>query len=213
MDEVSMSSNIEIKLTPSGLHVPVKNNIFLHSAYDPIKEADNFLEKHINSLTTKDNILVLGFGFGYHIDAIYNYCNQQNLSPNIFILEPDQELISKAEELRSIKYANLITFTNLTDLFNDIKFAALLITKPYFLPHPASIASNETYFKNFLTFQASQKTTDVTKYIQDISLSSTIAQLENTDEINKIFEMKNFLSKEDFLLCAFSEMKKQGRDL
>ncbi|MFZ5353320.1 MAG: motility associated factor glycosyltransferase family protein, partial [Bacillota bacterium] len=64
-------------------------SILLHSAYDPNKEAEKWIEKY--DLKYKDSLAILGVGAGYHIEALVRkYPNK-----NKIIIEPNKELFIK----------------------------------------------------------------------------------------------------------------------
>ena len=68
MDE--RNSTISLEVARNGSPVPTINGIYLHSIYDPEKEADAFVETYERQLTQKNHVLILGLGFGYHVEKI-----------------------------------------------------------------------------------------------------------------------------------------------
>jgi hypothetical protein len=177
MDEVSMLNNIIVKKTPTDQFVPVKNEIYLHSAYDPFKEAENFLDKHRQAISEKKDLLILGLGFGYHVDAIEAYCKTLSKAPSITILEPDLELINLANENRNKSYQNIYSHENINDLFNNNKFIEILMRRPYLIPHGPSISSNEKYFKEFLTYQANKSLNVIADKINNSEVSASLKEI------------------------------------
>lgn|GEM_PF-2083038 len=73
--------------------IVMENNTakFLHSYYDPLKEACRIIEK--TDLSESPNFVSLGFGFGYHIDQLIKKAEG---SVQIFIIERDIELFKLA---------------------------------------------------------------------------------------------------------------------
>jgi hypothetical protein len=213
MDEVSMLNNIIVKKTATDLFVPIKNDIYLHSAYDPIKEADNFLEKHRPVIAEKKDILILGLGFGYHVDAITEYCNTLSIIPSIYVLEPDFNLVELANTTRSKKYCNTFSHEKIEDLFSNIDFIALLMRKPYLIPHGPSITSNEKYFKHFLTYQANKKLNEIADDVINIDASMTLKSVTTLEQLESHLLGKNQLTANDFLLMSFLKLEAQGKNL
>ena len=62
------------------------DNIYLHSKYNPIREAERLIDK--KQLENSSCVLILGIGIGYHID----YIRKLNNNIKIFGIELDQSL-------------------------------------------------------------------------------------------------------------------------
>lgn len=64
----------KLQQTKSGdLTCEVRTNdksLFLHSSYDPIKEAEKFWQNHRCDLANKQKVIIYGVGCGYHIAAL-----------------------------------------------------------------------------------------------------------------------------------------------
>jgi len=78
--------------------------IYLHSKYDPIREAQTIVEEYKD---IKDmNVIFYGTGLGYHIDLFV----KENLNNNFYIFEPIPELMEKflsVRDLSKTEYKNL----------------------------------------------------------------------------------------------------------
>ena len=84
---------IECKTAKNGQEIPVINEIHLHSSYNPEREAAGFCKSIESKLHHNQNFLVLGLGFGYHIQQITKYLKSINKdSYRIVVLEPNSEL-------------------------------------------------------------------------------------------------------------------------
>lgn len=44
-----------------------RKTFWLHSTYDPVKESERFIRKHLNNLTNCNQVIVYGLGCGYHV--------------------------------------------------------------------------------------------------------------------------------------------------
>ncbi|WP_018249187.1 motility associated factor glycosyltransferase family protein [Orenia marismortui] len=73
------------------------NKILLHSKYNPIKEAERFVKT--NSLKGFKEIILVGFGFGYHVEKILSRLNN-NQHLNIII--PNLDVFKLALEKRNL---------------------------------------------------------------------------------------------------------------
>jgi len=108
-------NHIDVTVSKQGGFVPcfARNdgkNLFIHSRVDPQREADRFVEEL--SLKDKDLIVILGFGFGYHVEAIL----EKNVSnANIIVIEHDALIFKK-----------FIEFYNLPDFFFKPNFSILI---------------------------------------------------------------------------------------
>ncbi len=104
--------SIALKLFPSktGVTTGRCNEILLHSAYDPIKEAEAFAS-HIEP---GSKIGLYGFGLGYHIEALL-----ERIGPDgeIIVFELNPELLAGALAARDLSH--LAEDTRLTLVFAD----------------------------------------------------------------------------------------------
>lgn len=134
--------SVEFINSKSGIPTIKKNNILIHSAYDPLKEAENL----INSLNLDKNsnylIIALGVGLGYHVKML------KTLYPNSVIIpiELDDDI--------ALAFSNqnddfIITNHNLNDIYtvlNFIDFMTIRDIKFIYLPSLYRI-SKEDYDK------------------------------------------------------------------
>lgn len=123
-------SNLEVFTSKSGLESIKKNNILIHSSYDPLKESKTL----INSLNIdKENtylIINFGVGLGYHLKIL------EEEYPNSIVIpiELDDDIA-----LMYLKKTNsfLITNYNLNDIYsilNFIDFTTIKDIKFLYLP-------------------------------------------------------------------------------
>ncbi len=98
--------------------------IYLHSKYDPLKEAEEFVSK-IGDLKEYKHILFVGTGLGYHIKLILEQYPKLKFS----IFEPNQSVLDaflKKQNLKKYKKDRLI------EIFSDI---SQIVDKPEFLKY------------------------------------------------------------------------------
>jgi hypothetical protein len=87
------------------------HNFFMHSTYDPIKEAKNWTSRI--DMKNFDTIAVLGIGVGYHLEELfYRYTNK-----NKVIIEPNLGVFVKLMTVRDIRH--LITAKNTFFILSD----------------------------------------------------------------------------------------------
>jgi len=92
IEKVEVLSSVEVIQSKIGLPtLRVRNNgnegILLHSAYDPLKEAKNFISSY--DLKQTQFLAILGSGLGYHIREVLKNCFWIKL---LVIVEPNVSL-------------------------------------------------------------------------------------------------------------------------
>lgn len=89
-------TNIVLEKTKDN-HYTIKINhlnreIYLHSKYSPIKEAERFVQK-IKDYNIKTVFIIYGMGVGYHILELMKHLHKEN---PLIIIEPNEGILSKA---------------------------------------------------------------------------------------------------------------------
>lgn len=92
-------SHIKTVKSKTGHEVPVINGIHLHSRYGPIKEAAQCLKRDKAYFDKSRVIVVIGWGFAYHINEIIASCSNVFL----YVFEADPSLFFKSLEYIDIK--------------------------------------------------------------------------------------------------------------
>lgn len=195
-EEVTMEGNsLHIIEAKTGSLIPVLNDHNLHSTLDPMKEAIDSIESKVNQVIDQENILVLGLGFAYHIEAI------RKINPNakIWIVEPNRELIDAyINKFINPVNATILCEQDIEKIYSNHKFVSVLLKKPYIYTHRNSIEANQKYFRSFLNYQASKFCSD---YLSQIDFEIR-GYLENEIDNN-----------EDLTLYSLIEQKKQAKNL
>lgn len=62
------STDLEVEESKKGALTLKKNDCYLYSKYDPIKETAQFIDSQINDLA--HTYCVFGFGLGYHVEQL-----------------------------------------------------------------------------------------------------------------------------------------------
>lgn len=202
--------NIEVEFTKHGYPVPIYNGVYLHSIFDPQKEAKTFVDSQLERINKSDSILVLGLGFGYHVDAIFNYLNENEIDKKVCVLEPSKDLINKYEEFpNTLDRVKVFNPLSIEQLFEDFDFVEFLMSKPAILIHSNSFNQNKAFYKYFLNFTANIKPNEYKHLINgELSQKFNDQFVNNFDElIGKINNPNRQFDKNDFLLMAFNELK------
>lgn len=199
--------HIEIRKSKHGEDIPVVNGVFIHSAYNPIKEAEAFVENHLSTLRQKNNILVLGLGFGYHLDQILHHLNNFHPEYRVVVIEPMLEMAEACAKVngKNLKRTILLTDKEINDLYQNPNFIRFLMNKPGVIAHPASFNFHGEYFRNLLSYEAEQSL-EAFQARLPAGLVSAFNQYPKNKTLNNLLtdlEVKTKLEQEhEFLLGA-----------
>lgn len=173
--------------------------IYLHSKYDPIREAQTIVEDYKD---IKDmNVIFYGTGLGYHIDLFV----KENLNNNFYIFEPIEELIEKFLSIRDLskpEYKNLRGISvGLDSVESDIsEFLELNRKESIIIELPIHRQVFEEEFKKFnkifLDIVRSKRSSIVTNY-----------SFQRRWIINSMMNFKEVLSTPNILIEKKGEFK------
>ena len=215
-----MIETFEIKKAKTGQAIPVINDVHLHSIYYPIREADALAKSNQSIISAKNKILILGLGFGYHVEAIVKLMYEiHNQDFEIYVVEPSREVIEEAKKNTSINFSHfkIINEENVESLFDNLEVINFLINRPGVIIHPASYNLWNNYYKRFLSFKASDRITDVIDRISDASLKeyliNHIGNAKTCNDIMLTIGSKPNLINNDFLLLTINEITRQSKTL
>ncbi|GJL49449.1 glycosyltransferase family protein [Candidatus Nitrospira salsa] len=119
---------------------------WIHSAYDPLKEAQTWAENAIQEHQSGEAILVTGVGLLYHVEALMKIAAPHT---SILVLVPDLRELCAALTVRSFTgWGEEIQWLwgNVEDLANRVQHAYSRIR---FVGHTPSAALHETYIRDF----------------------------------------------------------------
>ncbi len=206
---MALSPTLEIKKSKHGEYIPVLNGVFLHSAFNPIKEAESFVENHLTTLNQKNNILVLGLGFAYHLDQILHHMNNFHQQYQVVVVEPNHKILKACEEFnpKNLKRLVILSGLEVKTLYQDANFIRFLMNRPGVIAHPASFNFHSEYFKSLLSFEADQSLSSFQHRLPN-ELKAYFQQFNPNMTLNQIFtqlETKTKLTTTaDFMLGALS---------
>ncbi|NOT79447.1 MAG: hypothetical protein HOP07_10685 [Bacteriovoracaceae bacterium] len=215
MNNLPIISSYEIRTSRTEQKVPVVNGVHLHSIYNPFKEAESLIESHLEVFKNKNEVLILGLGFGYHVNfAIEKLQELYGDNFKIIVIDPNRQVYEDGLRLDLINKKNLLIYSgyNSKELYSDLDLIHFLLRKPAMIAHPASFNLYQVYFKDFLTFEAPTKIEDIIKFSEVNEVKKYLSSLdkENTfdEELFKNLPQKDHFSKMDFLAMALVEMTK-----
>ena len=147
--------------------VPVIRGVPLHSLHNPRREAEVFANNHLAHLSKTANVLVLGLGFGYHIEEMSKILGLRHKEGRILVIEAHPELVRLWQSYqKNTCKAEVISATNVDELYANKDLCKFLLNKPVVIIHQASFESAKSFYQSFLTRRASShlkdlKTSDV----------------------------------------------------
>ncbi len=220
MEELSLY-RYEVKVSKTEHKVPVVNDVHLHSIYNPIKEAATLLEKNKTLIKVKNELLVLGLGFGYHIqEAILLLEKEWGQNYKIIVIEPNEKVFSDYKKYSVINNSNLEIYAaeEIVELYKKKEFVDYLLNKPGIISHPASFNLYENYFKNLLSYKAPRTVSSFSEYISSDLVKECVSTLnQDLDVISaideKLYTSKSLKNNDDHFLMAFQEMVKGSLQL
>lgn len=229
VQEFSMESTslykYEVKVSKTNHKVPVVNDVHLHSIYNPIKEAASFIAKNKKLIKVKNEILILGLGFGYHVgEAIVALKEKWGIDYTVVVIEPNDKVYQDYLEYSKIEDSNLKIYAGqeIKELYKDRSLVDYLLTKPGIIAHPASFNLYEDYYKNLLSYQAPKNVGSFHGYLESVVLRDNLERLDQDVDLLSAIE-KQMYSRDferdqtDHFFMAFNEMVKgsisiEGRD-
>jgi hypothetical protein len=210
-------TSYEVKSSRTEQKVPVVNGVHLHSVYDPGKEAEALVNAQLANLKNKNEVLILGLGFAYHVNAVIEKLTQFHGEDfKIVVIEPNLQVHNDCVEFSLLKKKNVIVYSGFTsnELYSDLDLIHFLLKKPAVIAHPPSFNLYQTYFKSVLTFEAPVNinsilgfvgSMEIKKYLSGFNQESTLDEVLN----NEIPQKSNF-EENDFLAMALVEMTKKS---
>jgi len=167
---------VTIEQSKSGLPVPVFENngkrIAIHSRFDPEKEAERMLKDV--AMDSYDLFVVLGFGFGYHVDYIRKQVPQ---NATILVLEAYPWMLREACGIRDL--ADLVSDPRvvlLVDPDDDALAVAMKARSSYrtiFVTHRGSHQVAPDYYNNL------QRIAKTYISVKEVNIA-TLAKFERT---------------------------------
>lgn len=224
MDELSLYK-YEVKVSKTEHKVPVVNDVHLHSIYNPLKEAASLIAKNSSLMKVKNELLILGLGFGYHVEeAILVLEKEWGSDYKIVVIEPNEKVFNDYKKHVFINNPNLKIYSaeNISSLYKKKEFVNYLLNKPGIISHPASFNLYEAYFKGLLSYKAPRSVSSFNDYITCEFVKESVRPLNQELDIisaidERLYPNNEPVNENDHFLMAFQEMVKgslqlEGRD-
>lgn len=212
-------TSYEVKTSRTEQKVPIVNGVHLHSIYNPYKEAEGLVSAHLDSLKNKNEVLILGLGFAYHVNAVTEKLTQLYGDDfKVIVIEPNIQVYNDCIAFDLLNKKNVLVYSGFksNELYSDLDLVHFLLRKPAMIAHPPSFNLYQNYFKTILTFEAPQSisaimnfvtSTEIKKYLSSFRPDATLGEVLFSEIPNK----KQF-TQEDFLAMALVEITKRNHE-
>lgn len=138
--------------------VPVLRGTPLHSLHNPRREAEVFANNHLAQLSRSPNVLVLGLGFGYHIEEMAKVLRLKHKHCRIVVVEAHAELVRLWQSYqKNPESLEVFTHQSAIALYQDRELCRFLLQKPVVVIHPASFEAAKPFYQSFLQRRAATK--------------------------------------------------------
>ncbi len=213
-------TSYEIRTSRTEQKVPVVNGVHLHSIYNPFKEAETLVESQIDSLKMKNEVLILGLGFAYHVNAVIE--KLQELYGNnfkIIVVEPNIQAYEDCIANNLLNKKNVLVYAgfNPNELYSDLDFVHFLLRKPAMIAHPPSFNLYQYYFKTILTFEAPKTIAGILEFVESDPVKNYLKSFDQEQTLESILynqlPVKKSFNESDFLAMALVEMTKKSVEL
>lgn len=209
-------ADFQIKISKTGHAIPVVNDVHLHSIYNPIKEAEAFLEKNKIVIKQKNKVLILGLGFAYHVNLVVKLMEENFQNDfEIAVIEPHLEMAKDCLTRNFINDERVTIYSKAmaSDLYKIDEFINFLMKGPNILTHSASFNLHERFFRDLLSYRAPTDVESISKRIRNKDLQNYLGKLQPQNDLYKFIheDIKKKVKAdcaEDYLLLAFAGMTK-----
>ncbi len=148
---------ISLGSSKNKLLVPLINDLPLHSLINPAKEAESLTNNYIAQISKNPIVIVLGLGFGYHLDEIYKIMSLAHENFSIFVIEGITEISRMVQSHRVFpSEVKIIADNQVSSIFKHGELLEAFAKKPTIIIHPASYKMNEPFYRSFLTYKYSE---------------------------------------------------------
>lgn len=182
--------------------VPLINGTPLHSLHNPRREAEVFASNHLAHLSRTPNVLVLGLGFGYHIEEMIKILKLRHKSFNITVLEAHKELVTLWRSYqKSNSNINVYSATDVNEIYSNESICRLLLDKPVVIVHQPSFEVAKTFYKSILEKRSSPQLSSYIvgdpwwdQWASDqtcTALEATLGQLPQSKWLKAYWEIKH----------------------
>ncbi|URZ06278.1 motility associated factor glycosyltransferase family protein [Clostridium felsineum] len=133
-----MNRKLEIVKTMVDNYTLKVDGVFIHSKYNPLKEAKTFVNSNIDQIKGKKYVVIYGFALGYHIDTVLKSMDEES---SLIVFDADKDIVNIAKSgalyKRLIKDSRLKCFFNYDDKFLSEFSKALSLVNSIIIYRPS----------------------------------------------------------------------------
>jgi hypothetical protein len=157
------STQIRIVKSQSGHANLFVRGVEMHSRFNPVQEAYEQAVELRDKLKKSRQVLILGIGLGYHVQQIEFKMREFHQTPEIVVIEPNEEVALYAQNSHIIpqKFVRVLCGDQVENYYRDRRFVNFLQNKPLIIPHRPTLDLEQSFFKKFLKYEASKKLSKV----------------------------------------------------
>ncbi len=135
--------------------VPLVDGNPLHSLHNPRREAEVWANNHLAQIQRSPAVLVLGLGFGYHLEELAKILRLKHKNYRLHAVEALPEVARLWASYRTNE-AGIHVHTSATAaaLWEDEVLCRLLLEKPAVIIHRPSWETDTTFYRAFLAKRA-----------------------------------------------------------
>lgn len=220
----TVQSKLDFKIAKTGHLVPVIDGVHLHSIYDPIKEAEFFVQDHDQEIKKSNNLIVLGLGFGYHIFSLVEKIKSYHGGANVVVIEPSKSIVEAFIQYcaeKCIKVEFKILSGELEALYKNDILLNFLLLRPQVIAHKTSFNKDREYYVSFLQYRASKTLSTFTLHLNrkildligdDWLPSMTFEQLQKKSLNNPVWTKKDFFIQFFHHIATAKNYESEARD-
>ncbi len=141
---INRQDDLQVLTSKTGIPSLRAGHITLHSIYEPIKEAEKWVEYHRERIERASALVVLGFGLGYHIMELCKLELFKVTEMDLVVFEPRLDILRTALEA-----------VDLTSILSRVRLVTGDETPPVakgfeILEHKPSVTLSRGYFERLL---------------------------------------------------------------
>ena len=201
--------SLKVMVGRNDLPVPMVNDVYLHSLYDPIKEADVFIRKNREKIFQKNYFLVLGLGFAYHVNRLVSDIKDRLADRwGVAVIEPNERVFKECMRLGMVpreKRLHIFKGMDVQGLYAEKGLVDFMMLSPVVLVHETSYDLYLDYYKEFLNYRADTKAHEISRGVDSGNIRQYLLRHGDDDifSLKESVKEKVILSREEILLGAF----------
>jgi hypothetical protein len=206
--------SVEFLEAKSGHRIPKINGMHMHSLYNPVEEAKEFIQNKKEILKKNPHILVLGLGCGLHIDEIIkNLLIYHDQNYQLKVIDPNPKVVKEYNHFipPEDNHFEIICENDIANIYRRESYMSFLAKKPAIIYHDPSYSVYADYFKAYLGFTSPQNVSEFVDNIYSPQIQDYLKEFHlnhSYQEITQMIQEKDHApAKWDLLFMALNQIK------